>query len=593
MKIYATHQKNSRTLNVAPASKQAPLGQILQSQFVQKHSMHSFTCIQREEVETATTTVEGLSLVIAKLNDIAATGELYKVLNTKELRFYISELEKIAKSNDRVMQNRILEKLETPVNNLNLETKLTNSKSTEEDTEGVVQGKWFDILLNAMRWSLDASKNFLKGSVEVAKKHPKFVIAASVVAAVSFLKIAMEIKRQKLPAGPMALAPGAGVPATPFLPFNLPISSALFNTDIEQFCILFTHKCQDVVNQYGMTSKDYAKLKYISCVQARKTNDDGGTFSDFVLYIIPTILNLVNFSRQRIIDMATLYNNLLIPFEMDMVQISAKNQVVNAITPANKTAFSLALQTLPFVANLIAGQIHHNMTLSYTNPANNLPASWKNHGYLQDGIQQILPKRRILHDNSEIQNGNFKKKVVKTDKFIKQLVDPAILITVARPKIAVHLQNKQTPLCPFGFRAFYQNNIVHVAQNEEQSTIAHEVGHHLEDKTSLPGKADIMLLLRSRNAGAPKAEYFYPTLKEQRYAGDYPATGKYTSKYYPYATEVMSMSVEYLSHPDKFMMLIQDDPVQAAIILRILRPAEFAAQAAPGLPLAPFLPFIP
>jgi hypothetical protein len=65
---------------------------------------------------------------------------------------------------------------------------------------------------------------------------------------------------------------------------------------------------------------------------------------------------------------------------------------------------------------------------------------------------------------------------------------------------------------------------------------------------------------------------------EGRYRGEYAATGKYTSSAYGNAgsTEATSMTLEFLSDPYRVKTMIEEDPQQTAIVLRGLRPKEYA-----------------
>ncbi|WP_259281376.1 DUF4157 domain-containing protein [Bacteroides fragilis] len=248
----------------------------------------------------------------------------------------------------------------------------------------------------------------------------------------------------------------------------------------------------------------------------------------------------------------------------------------------HKAGFTLILQGMPFVQDLYNGNIQNNM--NQNPPVAPIPAGqWHNGGNLQNTIIQIDDGNIATRDRSEIINNRFNMKVAKADSFIKQAVHIMLLSNINRPAINVHLRNKQTAYRPWGFRAEYNNTGVHVAQDTDTETIVHEVGHHIENSDRALGPGSPMLdmdaLLHLRNNGNGIAKYIYPqSFEEQRYSGDYPATGKYTSKYYlGGSTEVMSMSLEYLSHPQKFRVLIEQDPQQAAIILRIIQPIQFNA----------------
>jgi hypothetical protein len=110
--------------------------------------------------------------------------------------------------------------------------------------------------------------------------------------------------------------------------------------------------------------------------------------------------------------------------------------------------------------------------------------------------------------------------------------------------------------------------------------------------------AEVHKLLQKRRGTETKGGYISPvgfneTLSwdEQRYPGNYPGTGIYTSRYYTGGfTEVTSRTVEYLSHPTRFKKLIEEDPQQAALILRLLRPKEFAKERSLDQYVAKYLP---
>lgn len=256
-----------------------------------------------------------------------------------------------------------------------------------------------------------------------------------------------------------------------------------------------------------------------------------------------------------------------------------------------KAGFSAILQGMPFVQDLFNNNVQANMAAAaapppppqniVAQPPQPVALGWRNGGRLQDNINEVDDGNFVTRDRSERNNGNFNRKVAKADSFIRQAVDLMVLGNIDRPAIQVHLRNKMAVYRPWGFRAYYSNDNVHVAQDEDTDIIVHEVGHHIENSDRAIGAGgpmqDIDVLLRSRNENNATAGYIFPwSFKEQRYSGDYPATGRYTSKHYAHgSTEVMSMSLEYLSHPQKFRRLIQQDPQQAAIILRIIQPAQF------------------
>lgn len=213
-------------------------------------------------------------------------------------------------------------------------------------------------------------------------------------------------------------------------------------------------------------------------------------------------------------------------------------------------------------------------------------SAWKGGGSLND-VNNITESEIGNEDvkgsiiRKKWDDGTFAKRVGMADQFIKSMVEPQLLAQIPVPKIFVHLKHaggiftrKRNT-----FRAHQSGDEVHVAQDEETSVIVHEVGHYLED--NLPSELwhDIRLLLESRAGGETKVERGGVGMREEgRYPGEYPATGKYTSSAYPDkgSTEVMSMTLEYLSDPKKIKKMIENDPQQAAIILRGIRPKEYA-----------------
>jgi hypothetical protein len=117
----------------------------------------------------------------------------------------------------------------------------------------------------------------------------------------------------------------------------------------------------------------------------------------------------------------------------------------------------------------------------------------------------------------------------------------------------------------------------------------HELGHQLEYSLPIDEWMDIQDLLRMRHKDemVKKNEkntlksiypnsFFKDNREEAAFRGKMPGTGTYSAKYYDSGnTEVMSMTLEYFSNPEKAIQLIEHDPFQAAIILRLIAPEEF------------------
>jgi hypothetical protein len=248
-------------------------------------------------------------------------------------------------------------------------------------------------------------------------------------------------------------------------------------------------------------------------------------------------------------------------------------------TKAERAAFSKALRKLPSLTAMAAAH-GGDPSAIVTGPASPV---WQNGGTLADGIvedptdskkQAIPPKKQL---RKPIDNGTFRSRVIKADQTIRTLVEAEILGALPRPTVKVHPQSESK------FRAYQGGTEVHVAADEPTDIIVHEVGHYIERNGPLESWADIQKLMQSRHgaAGGGTVAGKGPSSgkKEGRYAGAYAATGKYTSRAYSSGdTEVMSMSMEYLANPKKFDKLLDKDPVQAAIVLRGLQPAAYAAE---------------
>ncbi len=126
-----------------------------------------------------------------------------------------------------------------------------------------------------------------------------------------------------------------------------------------------------------------------------------------------------------------------------------------------------------------------------------------------------------------------------------------------------------------------KNSKVRISALSELDLIVHEFGHQIEFHLPVDDWLDIVDLLQMRHKGGNLIS-IYPAStdplvrNEAAYDADMPATGLYSAKTYDDgATEVMSMTLEYFSTPENAKKMIESDPLQAAIILRIIKPVEF------------------
>ena len=180
------------------------------------------------------------------------------------------------------------------------------------------------------------------------------------------------------------------------------------------------------------------------------------------------------------------------------------------------------------------------------------------------------------------------------------LVEPGRLALAGQPVIFVHLVKDRTLLERLQngdfsqaqkMRAYSESyeKAIHVDYRDPIATIVHEVGHQLENQLPTELWLDIHRMLRGRHDQSvqqdnkDELESIYPNhkdknvRKEPRFRATMPGTGPYSAKSYdgPGSTEVLSMSMEYLCEPSTAKTLIENDPLQAAIVLRGIAPNEF------------------
>ena len=219
---------------------------------------------------------------------------------------------------------------------------------------------------------------------------------------------------------------------------------------------------------------------------------------------------------------------------------------------------------------------------------------WKDGGSVSANIAMEAPAQGRPMIQTNIMNGKIIDSLDTANDFIKFIVEPQLLRELNKPEIHIHPDYSAGPRHPKGFRAFQNGNTVHVAQDEDVAVIVHEIGHYLENNLPTETWHDIRLLIEERHkakGGGDKAvRGANRSKKEGRYKGDYAATGKYTSRAYAGgATEVMSMTLQYLATKGNAKKMVEKDPQQAAIILRGVRPKEYASTTE----LRPFDQYLP
>ena len=468
-----------------------------------------------------------------------------------QLKHLISQLDDIVSGDDEELKSSIAEALNGALNDSLAEALEGHEKSedTVKDTSGgVVQGWWaIDYLLSAI------------------SSHPTVSIAAGLITVAGVIERVIARKKSKT------------------LPSK--ISANLFQNNLQEYWDLVGRRISEFSRVNGLDAHDKRLIRQAT-VDALNASDTEVEFLG--LHLFHELGNLLtagtlNNPNANLI-LGAHGGNFVHALSHDIPATTARSIHTVKVPDNQRAGFSAALKQMPFVKKLYSGKVQRLAGGEYKHfKKEKGKGLWKGGGSISQNIQEVDDGYDyISKDRREIDNGHFRQKVKEAERIVKQMVEPAVLGQVSPPVIRVHLRNKMTPYRLWGFRAFEDDNGVNVAQDHDVHTIVHEIGHHIEDQLPMLAWSDIQLLLHGRNLDKTKAKYIYPhSYEEQRFSGDYPATGRYTSKYYEGgSTEVMSMSMEYLSHPTRFRTLIDRDPQQAAIILRVLRPTEFAATAA-------------
>ncbi|MFH7244049.1 MAG: DUF4157 domain-containing protein [Spirulina sp.] len=276
-----------------------------------------------------------------------------------------------------------------------------------------------------------------------------------------------------------------------------------------------------------------------------------------------------------------------------------------------KQQFATALQQMPTIQYLIHPDQNQDMFVAHDVDDDDLEqgqqreSQWKNDGSILDNVQIVTKKTRLFMGNAsrqDLEANGVKRNALEgrlqtAETFIKRLIEPQILEQLNPPQIQVTTRKsiKADNTVGMGIKllAGYERpgqltGVITIGYNEKPNLIAHEIGHYVEENISSDLWHENQLLLRSRhaaNGGGNRVGHNplkgkkggMPT--ESRYRGTYEATGQYTSRYYGQggegATEITSLSFEFLSEPNKALQLITRDPLQAAIVLRQIRPQEY------------------
>ncbi len=265
-----------------------------------------------------------------------------------------------------------------------------------------------------------------------------------------------------------------------------------------------------------------------------------------------------------------------------------------------------ALKKLPFVKELLKN------TGNLRRP-DDRSSFWKNGGSLQDpdnitiDTNSLPPERQV---RKGIEDRSIYETIARADRFIKNAVAQPFLWELNKPRVTIKTMyssaDSKSDYIKKGslfqgkdqiWRAEQDGDTIFIAQDENSPIVVHEVGHYVENHVSGFVWRDVHKLMAERHAVAGggglalKGPLFGST--EGRYGGEYPATGKYTSKVYTSgSTEVVSMTLEFLSRPSDAKRMIERDPQQTALVLRGLNPAEYA-RCDDLRPFDKYLPHLP
>jgi hypothetical protein len=251
------------------------------------------------------------------------------------------------------------------------------------------------------------------------------------------------------------------------------------------------------------------------------------------------------------------------------------------LTAQQRTQLSQQLHTMPVVQSMLAGTL-------------------ANHG---DGAAHLLTG--VSTTGGAAQTQQFTDRLLQGLTILGGLVHAAVLPPAARvpnveinPDVQVPIPQtlverlrgiQRTYTRVFRANASRENNRVRLSALTEMDTVVHEFGHQIEFNLPTAQWLDIQELLRMRHAGGGLVSIHpqSPDADERReaaYNANMPATGLYSARVYDDdSTEVMSMTLEYFSTPANAARMIDNDPLQAAIILRIIQPAEFNRHIAANL----------
>jgi len=240
----------------------------------------------------------------------------------------------------------------------------------------------------------------------------------------------------------------------------------------------------------------------------------------------------------------------------------------------NKTALSSALKEMPVVKRMLAGTLGTGggESADLLNGMEETGGAHITEQFIKRVTEGLTKLGDLVESGKLPPKGRVPNIEVNPDKIVDK-PDPSFLGKLRGATIQVVEE--------FRADANRDNNRVRLSALTDVATVVHEFGHQVEFFLSVEEWRDIQDLLRMRHTGG-KLVSIYPNhsdsevRKEPAFNATMPATGAYSAKAYDDgSTEIMSMTLEYFSTPANAAKVINDDPLQAAIILRLTRPTEF------------------
>jgi|GEM_PF-6783656 len=519
-----------------------------QRKTLQQKSANKVTQREDDGKEEESGTISNLDEAIAEFKELLEKakekGPGSNELNT--LAAYIVELEAVASGSDEEAKTALAAALQEQMQHAPSPGETTTG--TENNSGEVMQGRFL------IPWLF----SFFKSNPIALIPVGLFILERGIA----------EWKRKKLP------------PRT---------DQNLFINNRTQFALVVGRKVLEYCRLNGIGDPDMSAIKTACHLAVYRANSADNFYGG---ELVKGLFALDYAGPNTATAMGANNHTFMTALETGVIAVSGRTIEETSVPEEEKAGFSEALRGMYFVKRIYSGGLQKSMARTDNERQRKKHmGKWKDGGNLDDNIQEVDDGNKFTRDRREVDNGNFQEKVTRAETFIQLAVEKSRLNYVVRPQIHVHLRGQSKPTRPWGFRAFQRGSEIHVAQDENIDVIVHELGHYIESYLPLEQWNDIQLLLQSRNEGEQKGGYIYPhSYREQRFGGDYPGTGKYTSKYYESGdTEVMSKSLEFLAHPTKFKDLIEKDPQQAAIILRSIRPHDFNSVKA----LKPYRKYLP